>query len=210
MLCGFSTLRLGQGRGLLCYIEPGLGCGSGAASQDFLVKIAKREPKGRLYRPDNGTIGFWPWIFIRTVSHFIGLTMVPLDFDLEFLFVQSRILVRLDGPWPFNIQVPIPSVWRIRDVYPGSYFFPSLIRTVSIPDSGSSSKNLSILIPKKAKKWFLSSKKYDLGCSSRIPDPLLTFSHPGSRIQGSKRHPIPDPGSGSATLDTICFSGISP
>jgi hypothetical protein len=22
---------------------------------------------------------------------------------------------------------------------------------------------------------------------------MLTFSHPGSRIQGSKRHPIPDP-----------------
>ncbi len=29
---------------------------------------------------------------------------------------------------------------------------------------------------------------------------MLTFSHPGSRIQGSKRFPIPDPGSGSATL----------
>jgi hypothetical protein len=29
---------------------------------------------------------------------------------------------------------------------------------------------------------------------------MLTFSHPGSRIQGSKRHPIPDPGSGSETL----------
>jgi hypothetical protein len=27
---------------------------------------------------------------------------------------------------------------------------------------------------------------------------MLTFSHPGSRIPGSKRHPIPDPG--SATL----------
>ncbi len=34
----------------------------------------------------------------------------------------------------------------------------------------SSSKNLSILTKKKAKKWFLSSKKYDPGCSSRIPD----------------------------------------
>jgi hypothetical protein len=29
---------------------------------------------------------------------------------------------------------------------------------------------------------------------------MLTFSHPGSRIQGSKRYPIPNPGSGSATL----------
>ncbi len=28
----------------------------------------------------------------------------------------------------------------------------------------------------------------------------LTVSHPGSRIQGSKRYQIPDPGSGSATL----------
>ncbi len=39
------------------------------------------------------------------------------------------------------------------------------------------------------KKWFLSSKKYDPGCSSRIQ--ILTF-YP-SRIQGSKRHRIPDP-----------------
>jgi hypothetical protein len=35
---------------------------------------------------------------------------------------------------------------------PGSNFFPSRIRTVSIPDPGSSSKNLSILTQKKAKK----------------------------------------------------------
>jgi hypothetical protein len=40
---------------------------------------------------------------------------------------------------------------RIRDVYPGSDFFPSQIRTVSIPDPGFSSKNLSILTPKKQK-----------------------------------------------------------
>ncbi len=69
-------------------------------------------------------------------------------------------------------------VWRIRDVYSGSR-----IRLFSIPDPRSSSKNSSILTPKKAKKWFLSSKKYDLGCSSRIPGP------------GSGHSPIPDPGS---------------
>jgi hypothetical protein len=34
-----------------------------------------------------------------------------------------------------------------------------------------------------------------------IPDPDAFFSHPGSRIQGSKRHPIPIPGSGSATMN---------
>jgi hypothetical protein len=37
---------------------------------------------------------------------------------------------------------------------------------------------------------------------------MLTFYHPGSRIQGSKRHPIPDPGSGSATLTcSTLFNG---
>jgi hypothetical protein len=35
---------------------------------------------------------------------------------------------------------------------PDPTFFPSRIRTVSIPDPGSSSKNLCILTPKKAKK----------------------------------------------------------
>jgi hypothetical protein len=35
---------------------------------------------------------------------------------------------------------------------------------------------------------------------SEIRDPEKTYS--GSRIQGSKRHRIPDPGSGSATLHT--------
>ncbi len=39
------------------------------------------------------------------------------------------------------------------------------------------------------KKWFLSSRKYDSDFSSRIR--ILTF-YP-SRIQGSKRHRIPDP-----------------
>jgi hypothetical protein len=47
----------------------------------------------------------------------------------------------------------------------------SPIRLFSIPDPGSASKNLSILTPKKPKKWFLSSRKYDPSCSSRIPDP---------------------------------------
>jgi len=97
-------------------------------------------------------------------------------------------------------------MWRIRDVYPGSDFFPSRILTVFIPDPGSSSKNFSILTPKKAKKWFLRSKKYDPGCSSQIPDPDADFLP--SRIQGSKRHPIPDPGSGSATLIYLMVSDM--
>jgi hypothetical protein len=89
--------------------------------------------------------------------------------------------------------IPDPTFFPSWIPDPGSELSPS-----RIPDPGSSSKNLSILTPKKAKKWFLSSKKYDPGCSSRIPDPDDDFlpswcPDPGSRIQGSKRHPISDP-----------------
>ena len=52
-------------------------------------------------------------------------------------------------------------------------------------------KEFKYFNPKKAKKWFLSSKKYDPGCSSRIPD--LDADFLPSRIPGSKRYPIPDP-----------------
>ncbi len=79
---------------------------------------------------------------------------------------------------------------RIRDVYPGSEFFPSRILDLGskrFPDHGSAfaSKNLSI------KNCFY--RKYHPGCSSRIR--ILVFYPP--RIQGKK---APDPGSGSATL----------
>jgi hypothetical protein len=101
--------------------------------------------------------------------------------------ITSHFLICCEGKLP---------VWRIRDVYPGSDFFPS-----RIPDPNCLNPGSRILIkefkysnPKKAKKWFLSSKKYP-GCSSRIR--MLTFSHPGSRIQGSNgtqsRIPDPDP-----------------
>ncbi len=66
---------------------------------------------------------------------------------------------------------------------------------ISIPDPGSS-KNLSILTPKKAKKWFLSSKKYDPGCSFRIPDPDADFFPSRIPDPGVKKAPNP----GSATL----------
>jgi hypothetical protein len=57
----------------------------------------------------------------------------------------------------------------------------------SIPDPGSASKNLRIST---SKQWFLRSRKYDLGCSSRIR--ILTFYQ--SRIPVKK---APDPGSGT-------------
>jgi hypothetical protein len=61
----------------------------------------------------------------------------------------------------------IKKALRIRDVYPRSR-----IRLFSIPDPkffhpGSASKEFQYFNPK---KWFLSSKKYDPGCSSPIPD----------------------------------------
>jgi hypothetical protein len=59
---------------------------------------------------------------------------------------------------------------------------------------GQFSKNYSFtqkIVTKLSKIWV-----WDPG--SEIRDPEKTYS--GSRIQGSKRHRIPDPGSGSATL----------
>ncbi len=92
------------------------------------------------------------------------------------------------------------AVLRIRDVYPGSEYFPfrSRIQICFIPDPGSASKNLSIL----TQKLFLSSRKYDSDCSSRIRIPdtdpnFLPIPNPGSRDK--KRHRL-EPGSGSATL----------
>ncbi len=43
------------------------------------------------------------------------------------------------------------------------------------------------------KKWFLSSRKYDQGCSSRIPDPD-PFTHSGSRGQKGTRSRIRNTG----------------
>ncbi len=57
-------------------------------------------------------------------------------------------------------------------------------------------KEFKYFNPKKTKKWFLSSRKFDLCCSSRIR--MLTF-YP-SRIPDPGVKKAPDPGSGSATL----------
>ncbi len=88
---------------------------------------------------------------------------------------------------------------RIRDVYPGSQIriIPSQIpdpRSRVIKISGSwvriRIKEFNHFEPK---KLFLSSRKYDPGCSSRMPDPDLDiFTHPGSGIRGSERHLIQD------------------
>jgi hypothetical protein len=90
---------------------------------------------------------------------------------------------------------PIKAVLRIRDVYPGSDLFPTWIPDPNYlhPGSRIRVKEFKYFNPK---KWFLSSRKYDPGCSSRIR--MLTF-YP-SRIPDPGVKKAPDPGSGSATL----------
>jgi hypothetical protein len=64
-------------------------------------------------------------------------------------------------------------------------FFPYRVRFFH---PGSATKNFQHFNPK---KLLPSSRKYDPGCSSRFW--ILIFTHPRSRIQGSKRHRNPDP-----------------
>jgi hypothetical protein len=92
-----------------------------------------------------------------------------------------------------NFSIPDPNFF-----HPGSEFFPSRILgpyfSIQGPGSEYFYPGSRIRIKKfkhfNPKIWFLSSRKYDLGFSSRIgiPNPDPDFL------------PIPDPGSGSATL----------
>jgi hypothetical protein len=63
-------------------------------------------------------------------------------------YVQQHVLHIRKSRKKFSVTDP-GCLSRIQDVYPGSR-----IRLFSIPDPGSSSKNLSILTPKKQKNGF--------------------------------------------------------
>jgi len=91
-----------------------------------------------------------------------------------------------------NLQISVADpgcLYRTSDpnfFHPGSEFFPTGSR-IRI-------KEYKYFNPK---KWFLNSRKYDPGCSSRFrisdPEPdFLPIPDPGSRGQ-EKRHRIPDP-----------------
>jgi hypothetical protein len=88
-------------------------------------------------------------------------------------------------------------VLPIRDVYPGSDFFPSRVRIVSMPGSNCLHAGSRIRIKEfkhfNPKKWFLSSRKYDPGCSSRI---RITDPDPGVKK-------APDPGSATLKPTTL-------
>jgi hypothetical protein len=135
--------------------------------------------------------------------YYIMYQYFTLDTNIKF-FASTRDRTRvLRHRWTLYLKSYQDNIYqccRSRIFIPipdPTFFHPgSRIRPVSIPDPGSASKNLGILTPKKNKKWFLSSRKYDPSCSSWIPDPdadFLPIPDPGSRIQGSKRHRIPDP-----------------
>ncbi len=77
-------------------------------------------------------------------------------------------------------------VLRIRDVYPGSR-----IRSFFHPGSRIRIEEFKYF---NSKNCFLSSRKYDPGCSSRIPNPeFLPVPHPGSSGQKGTGTRIPDP-----------------
>jgi hypothetical protein len=110
-------------------------------------------------------------------------------------------------------------VWRIRDVYPGSRILIFTHPGSRIPDLGSRIPDPKTATKERGEKKFPKIvhyfsfevlKKKIWANFQRIIE-LFTREivtklskvwvwDPGSRIQGSKRHRIPDPGSGSATL----------
>ncbi len=135
-----------------------------------------------------------PSIFSDKISSFADLGCLSQILDPGSEFFPSRI------PDPGSKFFPS---W-IHD--PGSEFFPSRML-----DPGSSSKNLSIL----AKKNGFSALRnmiwvFHPGSGSRIW--ILTFYlsripilDPRSRIQGSKKHRIPDPRSWIRIRNTVDF-----
>jgi hypothetical protein len=89
-------------------------------------------------------------------------------------------------------------------------FIGSRIRLFNIPDPNCLHPGSRILIkefkyinPKKAKKWFLNSEKYDPGCSSRIPDPDADFLP--SRIPDPGVKKAPNPGSRIRIRNTVPY-----
>ncbi len=156
-------------------------CGSGSGSADPCLWLINPDPV--------------PSIFIIDLQ----------DTNKKLIFLKRFSCILLYGERERTIAW-IYSGWHyVLDTYPSPghgtsaicVADPVRIRIFSIPDPGSkrfpdhgsvsTSKNLSILAQKIVSRVKeKSSKKF-------IPDPVLDFfTHPGSRIQGSKRHRLPD------------------
>jgi hypothetical protein len=107
-----------------------------------------------------------------TVVDSLAITVVSMGSGVPWC--SSCLMFSIADPKCFYRScIPDPGLFSIPD--PGSEFFPTRIRI----------KEFKYFNPK---KWFLSSRKYDSGCSSRI-----WILDPGVKK-------APDPGSGSATL----------
>ncbi len=92
--------------------------------------------------------------------YYITYQYFTLDTNIKFASTEDRTRVACvtGGTLPKELSRQHIPVLRILDVYPeslipdpGSDFFPSRIRPVSIPDPGSALENLGILTPKKQK-----------------------------------------------------------
>ncbi len=143
--------------------------------------------------------------YTTLVSHSLSILTAP-SCIVCYTFIYGRSFPPLPVCYRYGTRHLIPhtlfvlAVWRIRDVYPGSR-----IRLFSIPDPNCLHPGSRILIkefkyfnPQKSNKWFLSSKKYAPGCSSRIPDPDADFlpsriPDPGVKQSTQSRIPDPDP-----------------
>ena len=145
--------------------------------------------RGALPFPDRDLLGpddvpGWPVAFF-VCSNFCN---IPVN-------DKRPLLARMDNDFFLsNIKIEgKKTVLRIRDVYPGSDFFPSRfpdpnclhpgsqIRTVSIPDPGSASKNFSILTQKNQCCWsgmFIPDPDF---YPSRIPDPKTAMKDRGEK-----------------------------
>ncbi len=132
------------------------------------------------------------------------------------------VTTRLFGLPLNNVHSPCRSVLRIRDVYPGSWFLP-------IPDPGFKKSNKSEWMKKNLLYHFCNHKFHKIenyiifemlkkiiwANFQRIKE-LFTQKivyklskicvwDPGSRIQGSKRHRIPDPDPHNCFGYGICY-----
>jgi hypothetical protein len=127
------------------------------------------------------------FIFDRNTSERSGEATVHL-----LLKFSSSLKVGIDRyrMLDFLLLVAFRKPRRCLRQYCGSGMF---IPDPNIFHPGSVSKEFKYFNPK---KWFLSSRKYDPGCSSQIR--ILIF-YP-SRIPDLGVKKVPDPGSGSATL----------
>jgi hypothetical protein len=131
----------------------------------------------------------------RVPTQVLQLLVNPFQRHLyrySFVNLQTSLNLFISGSqWCTGIKriYSLITALRIRDVYPGSEFFPSRIHI----------KEFKYFNPK---KWFLSSWKCDPGCSSRIRTGIQILTFYPFWIPDPWVKKAPDPGSGSATLLT--------